>query len=79
MSINEQRPMSRRYATAVIVIVVAIVAYGFSKGWFGSASRSPEVEGTKVSVSQPIDQESASTDAAQVVEVGKQPVRSTVQ
>ncbi len=71
MFMDEQRPMSRRYATAVIVIVIAVVAYGFSKGWFGFASRSPEVESTKVSVSEPLDQQGASKDATHVVEITK--------
>jgi hypothetical protein len=52
------------------------VGYGFSKGWFDSANRSPEGEGNEVSVSQPLDQEGVSKDVAQAAEVTKEPVHS---
>jgi len=76
MSMNEQVPMKRKYAVAVILAVACVVAYGFSKGWFSSASPSPEMEGTKVSASQPLDQEGASKEVAPTAEVTKEPANS---
>ena len=78
MSVNEPLPMNKRVAAVVILAMVCIVAYGFSKGWFGSASSSPETEGTKVSVSQPLDKEGVSKDVAQGTEVTKSPAKSAV-
>ena len=69
MSVNEQLPMRRRYATAVILAGVCVSAYGISNGWFGSTTRSSEMESTEVSVSQSLDQPSGNQGLERPVDV----------
>jgi len=68
--------MNRKFITVAVVVVLCIVAFGFSKGWFGTSSPSPEMESTKVSTSQPLDQESVSREVVQAAEVTKEPANS---
>ena len=73
---KEELPMNRKYITVAVVAVLCIAALGYSKGWFNSPSPSPEMESTKVSTSQPMDEDNASKDVAQAADVTMKPANS---
>ena len=58
--------MNRKLITVAILIVLGVVALGFSQGWFALSSLSPDTEDSKVSTNQVLDQGEAKADAVQV-------------
>ncbi len=56
---------------ALILGVICIVAYAFSKGWFGSTTRSPQMEESNVSVSQRANELGANEKVALDAEASK--------
>jgi hypothetical protein len=70
--------MNRNYITVAVVAVLCIAAFGYSKGWFSMSSSSPEIESTKVSTSQLLDEKEVGKDATQGAEVTKSPEHTAV-
>ena len=65
--------MNRKYITVVVVVVLCVVAFGFSKGWFSPSSPSSDTQSNKDSANQALDQDQANEDVAEVAETTTEP------
>ena len=65
--------MNRKLITVAILIVLGVVALGFSQGWFTLSSLSPDTQGSKVSASQALDQDKSKEDAVEVTQTASEP------
>jgi hypothetical protein len=60
--------MKRFIITAVVVLLVGVVAVGFYRGWFTVSSRNPDAGSNKVNVNLGMDPDKMQQDAKLVKE-----------
>jgi hypothetical protein len=59
--------MSRNSITVVVVLICAAL-YAYSQGWFDWSRPGTEIESTKVSTNQAVEQQNTTKNAAQATE-----------
>jgi hypothetical protein len=62
-----------------LVVVLGVVAFGFSRGWFSPSSPSPDPESNEVSANQLLDQDQASDNVAQATGEATEPAVQTAE
>ena len=70
---TEGLPANRKYVIVALVVVLGVVAFGYSKGWFSPSSPNVESATNDVSATQTLDQGQATADVAQATSTATEP------
>jgi hypothetical protein len=56
---TEEAPMNRTPITIVVVVILCAVGFAYSQGWLNMSRPAPEIDTTKVSTSQMLNEDNS--------------------